>query len=84
VTQPALTRVTIAVMKATWRGEGVLVSDFQYHCSSSKELRTGLKQGRNPETRSDAENHEGVLLTSSLTTACSACSLIEPGPQSQE
>jgi hypothetical protein len=48
-------------------------------CSSPKDVRTELKQGRNLEAGADAEAMEKEVLNTGLfSLACSACFHVEP------
>jgi hypothetical protein len=60
-------RVIIAVMKHHDQSNGfgeewVYPVYFPHHSSSSKEIRTEFKQGRNPEAGADTEAMEGYCL----------------------
>jgi len=77
-----LVRATTAVMKhhdqKQFGKKGFLCLILPYHCSSSKEVRTGTQTGQEPEGRGWGRGHGGMLFTSLLLMDCSAWFLIDP------
>jgi hypothetical protein len=77
-----LFRIAVAVMKhhdqRNLGRKGFTWLALPHHCSSSMEVRTGTQTGQEPGVKSWCRSHEGLLLPTLFTMACSVCSLIEP------
>jgi hypothetical protein len=72
-----LFRVTAAVVKhymteETGRGKMFIWFTLPQHCSSLKEVRTGIQTGQETGGRSWYRGHRGILLFSLLIMTCSA------------
>lgn len=79
---PSLSLIPVALIKATAQrgleGEGSIWLISPDHCPARREIRAGTQAGQEPGGSNRCRGHEGVLLTSLLPMAYSACSRIHP------